>query len=98
MSKQYLRNEILVQSEDKLVYKLVATRANETSMYLYLELVCGWDYTDPDRSDAQGWIPAKNFIEEAQTEFLVCNIFAESIAGCLRENGFTTILSNPLNH
>ena len=96
MMRQELNSEIYVRNEEKLVYRLYATELHETTMYLHLELVAGWDYINPDLNDVQGWVAADRFTEEVQSEHLVCYILNESIKECLWANDFEVIKGNPL--
>lgn len=62
---------------------------NQDYMSVELKLVAGWDYIDPDTSDAQGWVPADRFIEDVQYESVVFCFLSEGLIECLEENGYT---------
>ena len=84
---------LLVQNEDKLVYKVEMKLQHESEMYylLNLELVCGWDYVNPDENDIQGYVGAENFVEHVQYHSYTFYPMLESGLERLEEEGYTKV-------
>lgn len=84
---------LYVQSEDKLVYQveMKAMQASEFYYLLDLNLVCGWDYVNPDENDTQGYVAPNNFIEEVQNESLTFYPLTETIIERLEEDGYKEV-------
>lgn len=88
----YMNNmELYAINDDKFVYKVnkIESYDNQNYMNVELELIAGWDYVDPDTSDVQGWVPADQFIEDVQYEYVVFYFLSESLTECLEDNGYT---------
>ena len=87
---------LYVENDDKLVYQLRDIELKENGLaYLYLDLVCGFDYVDPDNSSIQGYVPASNFVEEVQHEVVSCDVLVESFRKSLNEDGYRIIDTLP---
>lgn len=88
----------LVQDEDKLVYKVEMKVQQESEMYyhLNLELVCGWDYVNPDESDVQGYVGAENFVDYIQYHSYTFYPMLESGLERLEEEGFKKVEAKDL--
>ena len=88
---------LLVQNEDKLVYKVEMKEQQASEMYylLTLELVCGWDYVSED-SDIQGYVGAENFVEYVQYESITFYPMIESGLERLEEEGYKKIEAKDL--
>lgn len=93
-----MTNTYVMHTEDKMIYKLQTEMRADGWLDLTLELVCGWDYIDADESDAQGFVGKEYFVEEAEFEYLSCDIMNESIMQVLNENGLKVIEKLPTIH
>lgn len=93
-----MTNTYVMHTEDKMIYKLQKEMRADGWLDLTLELVCGWDYIDADESDAQGFVGKEYFVEEAEFEYLSCDIMNESIMQVLNENGLKVIEKLPTIH
>lgn len=92
--KQYLGSKkFYVMNDEKLVYKVNEFEVyyNTEALHIYLELVAGWDYVNPDENDIQGWVGAKNFVEYVQFEIVSQYFLKESMEEALEENGYTIL-------
>jgi len=78
--------------ERNMIYKVsmgsVEQDRRNPYMEVNLDLVCGWDYTDIDNSDTQGWCSPNNFTEDVQYLTHVCYVLDESVTEMLLEVGF----------
>ena len=85
----------VVNDTEKLVYEVnnFETYGDADFISIELELVAGWDYVNPDENDIQGWVPADNFIEDIQFEYVSQYLIKEGMEEALQENGYT-ILKN----
>ena len=83
---------VLVQDEDKFVYKveMVEQQASEFYYLLNLELVCGWDYVSED-SDIQGYVLPENFTEDIQHISLTFYPMNETIIQRLQYDGYKAV-------
>ena len=85
--KTYLNDKSFyaMDKENKLIYKCNAFESYDgyDSIYFTLELVCGWDYVNPDENNIQGWVKAENFCNDVQEILMICYIFEESVNECL---------------
>ncbi len=82
--------QLFVENSDHLIYELKDIELMENGLaYLYLDLVCGYDYVDPDNSDKQGYVDSSKFVEEVQHEIVSCDILAESLTKALNNDGYT---------
>lgn len=90
-----MKNTYVMHTEDKMIYTLKKEMRADGWIDLTLELVCGWDYINADESDAQGFVGKDNFVEEAEFEYLSCDIMNESIIQVLAENGYRVIENIP---
>jgi len=89
-----LRKSIYVINEDKMIYRVESFSEMDSNSYglcYTLELVAGYDYVNPDVNDIQGFIEAKNFVEEAQAEWLTVYPMEESLGERLKEEGYKVI-------
>ena len=84
---------------DNGIYKISDIKL-ETSDYgiIYLNLVCGYDYINPDVNDIQGYVQADRFIDDIQTEMHSWYYLTESLNQCLIENGFEILEKIPIIH
>lgn len=87
---------LYVENDDRMVYQLVDIELHGNGLaYLYLDLVCGYDYVDPDNSSIQGYVPANNFVDEVQHEMVSCDILAESMLKALENDGYRILKTLP---
>lgn len=91
--KHYLENNkfYVVNEDDNMVYKVgeFETYYGHDAIHVYLELVAGWDYVNPDENDVQGWCPADRFVEDVQGAVIAQYFLVEGMQEALQENGFT---------
>lgn len=84
-----------VKNEDNLIYEVKIGTMWDKSLDIKLNLICGWDYINPDCNDIQGYVPNNRFVEDVQTETEVCYYYEEGIKNCLIENGYEIIEKLP---
>lgn len=91
----YLGNKkfYVYNADEKLVYLVneYETYYNSEALHIYLELVAGWDYINPDENDVQGWVGAENFVEDVQSEIIAQYFLKEGMEEALEENGYTIL-------
>ena len=81
--------QVFVESDEKLIYKIKDIEVFGNGIaYIHLELVCGYDYIDPDTSDIQGYVDKSLFVEEVQDETVSCDILTESLLEALNDMGY----------
>lgn len=88
---QYLgEKKFYVMNDEKLVYKVNEYKAyyNSESIYIYLELVAGWDYVNPDENDVQGWVGVENFVDDVQSEIVAQYFLVEGMTEALEANDY----------
>lgn len=92
-----INKKIYVQNADKFIYTVadIELRADGWAN-IWLDLVCGIDYINPDESNAQGYVGKENFVEE--TEIITCDMMNESITQALEYHGYTVIKELPQIH
>ena len=79
-----------------MIYKIAERTMREDGwLDITLKLICGYDYIDVDGSDVEGFVGKDNFVEEAEFEYLSCDIMNESIKEVLEYNGFEIIEKLP---
>jgi len=86
--------ELHVITEERMIYKIESVRQLDSKQYglLYnLELVAGYDYVNPDLSDAQGFVNADNFIDDVQLHSFTLYPMEETLEERLEEEGFKVI-------
>lgn len=76
-------------NERDMVYK--TNKPRDSYIILGLELICGYDYVNPDYSNVQGYVSADHFIDDVQYEQVVCYFITESVENALVENGYEII-------
>ncbi|PEA25905.1 hypothetical protein CN984_12575 [Bacillus cereus] len=89
-----LRTVVHVINEEKMIYKISRYRelqSSELGFTYDLDLVAGYDYIDTDNSNVQGFVEAKNFIDEVQWDTLTVYPLSESLGERLKEQGYTVI-------
>lgn len=89
-----LRTEVYVINEEKMIYKISRYRELQSSTlgFTYdLDLVAGYDYINSDENDIQGFVEAKNFTDDAQSDILTVYPLSESLGERLEESGYTVI-------
>lgn len=89
-----LRTEVYVINEEKMIYKISRYRELQSSTlgFTYdLDLVAGYDYINPDENDIQGFVEAKNFTDDVQSDILTVYPLSESLGERLEELGYTVI-------
>lgn len=85
--------------QDGMIYKIEEIEMRKDGwLNITLELVCGYDYIDVDGSNAQGFVGKDNFVEEAEFEYISCDIMNESITAALEYNGYKIIEKLPTIH
>lgn len=89
----YVKNDDLIyevkfNGKDMVYYE---NKPKNSYIVLGLELVCGWDYVNPDYSDTQGYVSAEHFIDDVQYDNVVCYFVTESVENALEENGYEII-------
>lgn len=91
-----LSKQIFVKNSGDLVYTVKSIELHPSAIaYLHLDLVCGYDYVDPDNSDLQGYVGNDKFIEEVQHDMLSCDLLTESITTTLTDNGYRILNELP---
>lgn len=89
-----LRTEVYVINEEKMIYKISRYRELQSSTlgFTYdLDLVAGYDYINPDENDIQGFVEAKNFTDDVQSDILTVYPLSESLGERLEESGYKVI-------
>ncbi|MGQ7228377.1 hypothetical protein [Bacillus cereus] len=89
-----LRTAVHVINEEKMIYKISIYRELQSSTlgFTYdLDLVAGYDYINPDENDIQGFVEAKNFTDDVQSDILTVYPLSESLGERLEELGYTVI-------
>lgn len=69
MYRNSLNKKYYIDENKKMIYKLTEvsfTNNGEPTGRYALELITGYDYINPDWSNAQGWVSPNNFIDEVQ--------------------------------
>lgn len=93
--KNYLGNHkfYVMNPDEKLVYKVNEFEVyyNSEAIHIYLELVAGWDYVNPDENNIQGWVGAENFVEDIQSEIVTQYFLKEGMEEALTENDYTIL-------
>jgi hypothetical protein len=92
--KHYLEGKkFYVINEENFVYKVgeFETYGNTDYILWELELVAGIDYVDVDYSDIQDWVPADNYIEDVQYEYVTQYFLVEGAKEALEANGYTIL-------
>lgn len=86
--------------DEKLVYLVneYETYYNSEAIHIYLELVAGWDYVNPDENDVQGWVSAENFVEDVQSEIVSQYFLKEGMHEALQENGYTILTEEHISN
>lgn len=88
--------QLFVENSDHLIYELKDIELKENGLaYLYLDLVCGYDYVDPDNSNKQGYVDKNNFVEEVQHEIVSCDVIKESLKQAFNNDGYNVIKELP---
>ncbi len=88
--------QLFVENCDHLIYELKDIELMGNGLaYLYLDLVCGYDYVNPDESDLQGYVDNSRFVEEVQHEIVSCDVMAESFVKALNNDGYTILSELP---
>lgn len=81
--------------KENMIYAITRVRqiADSTGLgFTYdLDLVAGYDYINTDESNAQGFIPANNFIDEVQWDIINVYPIQESLGERLEEEGYKVI-------
>lgn len=101
MGKVYLtNNEVYVKTSNNLIYETESIETYDCQNYftINLVLVAGYDYINADYTDAQGYVSAKNFIDDVQTETETYYYIEESIVECLESNGYEILKKLPTIH
>lgn len=87
---------LFVENSDHLIYELKDIELMENGLaYLYLDLVCGYDYIDPDNSNEQGYVDKSNFVEEAHHEIVSCDVLKESLVKAFNDDGYNVLEKLP---
>ncbi|MDX5885024.1 hypothetical protein [Bacillus cereus group sp. BfR-BA-00999] len=89
-----LRTAVHVINEEKMIYKISRYRELQSSTlgFTYdLDLVAGYDYINPDENDIQGFVEAKNFTDDVQSDILTVYPLSESLGERLEESGYKVI-------
>lgn len=94
-----LSKQIYVENRDNLIYEVKSIDLHPNAMaYLHLDLVCGYDYVDPDNSDLQGYVDKSNFVEEVQHETISCDFINESLRIAVSLDGYNIRKELPKIH
>ena len=84
--------KVYVKNDDKMVYEVSLQRHGGAFYHLItLELVCGWDYVNPDENDIQGYVKPERFVDGVQYESLTFYPLDETILGRLEEEGYKRV-------
>lgn len=90
-----IKNSIhVLHAEDNLIYRIDSLRELGSSGlgFLYtLELVAGYDYINPDYSNAQGYVGKDNFVDDVHSVDFTVYPLEESLGERLKEEGFEVI-------
>lgn len=93
--KHYLENNkfYVLDEDEKLVYEIkeFEVYSNYEAIQIYLELIAGWDYINPDYNDIQGWCSADRFVEDVQFEIINQYFLKEGMEEALEKNGYTVL-------
>jgi hypothetical protein len=92
--RHYLEGKkFYVINGENFVYKVgeFETYGNTDYILWELELVAGIDYVDVDYSDIQDWVPADNYIEDVQYEYVTQYFLVEGAKEALEANGYTIL-------
>lgn len=92
--RHYLEGKkFYVINGENLVYKVgeFETYGNTDYILWELELVAGIDYVDVDYSDIQDWVPADNYVDDVQYEYVTQYFLAEGAKEALEANGYTVL-------
>lgn len=93
--KHYLENHkfYVENKEEKLIYvvKSYETYANCDYLSIDLELVCGWDYINPDESSKRGWVFADRFVEEVQYDTVNQYFLKEGMEEALKWHDYNIV-------
>ncbi len=88
--------QLYVENGDHLIYELKDIELMGNGLaYLYLDLVCGYDYINPDESNERGYVDKSKFVEEVQHEIVSCDVMAESMVKALNNDGFHVLKELP---
>jgi hypothetical protein len=90
---------MILAQKDGLIYEVTKVRVHDQrnlSLTYDLELICGYDYVNPDESDIQGWVSPNNFVEDVQDDTILV-YFDESLKDRLIEEGFSIRETLPTN-
>ena len=91
---------MFIVKRDGLIYEVTSPEVFCTkSMYLIykLNLICGFDYVNPDENDLQGWVDSSRFTEHVQSEDVLV-LSDESLTDRLKEENFEIIKNLPKIH
>lgn len=97
--KVYLGNrKIYVKNEDNKIYVINEAEMHdgEPTIRYSMDLVCGWDYVNPDAGNLQGYVGAESFIDDVQWESVGQYWLDESLTECLTSNGYEILDKCPV--
>lgn len=88
---------VYVMNEDNFIYKLLSVEEVDSTEYILcymLDLVAGYDYINPDESNAQGYTGPEAFVEDVQWDSFTVYPLEESLGERLVEEGYKVININ----
>lgn len=91
---------MFIVKKDGLVYEVKQPKVfciDKMSLIYELNLICGFDYINPDNNDIQGWVDASRFTKESQSEDILV-LYDESLLDRLNEEGFKVLDKLPEIH
>lgn len=92
---------MFIVKKEGLIYEVTSKvrvhDQSKLSLTYELELVCGYDYINPDYNDIQGWVSPNNFVDEVQDDTILVYP-EESLVDRLKEEGYEIIEKLPEIH
>lgn len=91
---------MLLIKRDGFIYEVNQPRvldSRKISLSYALELICGYDYINPDLNDIQGWVSPNMFIDEVQSSDIMV-YWDESLKDRIIEEGYEIIGYLPKIH
>lgn len=81
-----------------LIYRVSSLRqldSKELSFLVSLDLVCGYDYINPDLSNDMGYVPSDRYTEDWQDDYMTWYPIEESFTECAEEHGYSLLHKLP---
>ena len=81
--------------KDNLIYEIKLGLRDDVHTQVNLNLVCGWDYINPDENDIQGYVSSDKFIDNVQYDLCSWLYWDESLKECLIDNDYEIVEKLP---